>query len=466
MLRISILLLSLSMLQMTVSVSLLAQYSHFPLTHIEIDGIESEKFPNFSSEFETFAKIIESPIFDSGTTSYFHSDLIEPSPALKTSNIQSDEPTTVDVGISPKGSLNQDSNTASIQNLPDAQTVISPYSPDLISDLVYFLKDLFDDGNYSEEEFFGPFDHISSIPRHTNNHLNLIRNSHILNSHVTPFPNYHSLSQTATTLPLTTKEQDVPSTSFNRSKTPLIADNDSYSAPFSLNVFNLEDDFNSITVNDSNQQLSKRNRRAFNPSLNTNQNWSDSYAFDWNISVFDPTSGLNEAVFIFDGDGNRLNDLNTTDMNLTINGPPSGGVGNLSVFAYGHIGGGNWQDYNTTSGFHFMTGLGGPSGDVTNHFNIDTSGIEAYINAGGHNTFNWGVYSEDNKYYLTYHSTTDLSLSQAPEPSTYVMTGALLCFIGFNQKSRKSLKRIFNLLSNKINLPTSIEKLTRSQGNS
>ncbi len=74
--------------------------------------------------------------------------------------------------------------------------------------------------------------------------------------------------------------------------------------------------------------------------------------------------------------------------------------------------------------------------------------------------------SEDNKYYLTYHSTTDLSLSQAPEPSTYVMTGALLCFIGFNQKSRKSLKRIFNLLSNKINLPTSIEKLTRSQSHS
>jgi hypothetical protein len=463
--RILMRLLNFSFFQIIVSVSLFAQYSHFPLTHLEIDGIESKKFPNFTSELDYFEDFADSSIFDSGTFSDFHSDMIESSPVLKISNAQSDEPATVDVGISPKGSLKQNSNFAYIQNLSDAQTIISPNSTDLISDIIYFLKDLFDDdGNYTEEEFFGPFDHISSIPKHTNNHLNLVRNSHILNSHVTPFAHRHSLSQTATTFPLKTKEQDVLTTSVTRSKIPLLTDNNSYSTPFSFNVFNLEDDFNSISVNDSNQQLSKRNRRAFNPSLNTDQNWSDSYAFDWNISVFDPTSGLNEAVFIFDG--NRLNDLNTTDMNLTINGPPSGGVGNLSVFAYGHIGGGNWQDYNTTSGFHFMTGLGGPSGDVTNHFNIDTSGIEAYINAGGHNTFNWGVYSEDNKYYLTYHSTTDLSLSQAPEPSTYVMTGALLCFIGFNQKSRKSLKRIFNLLSNKLNLPTSIEKLTRSQGNS
>ena len=141
------------MLQMTVSVSLLAQYSHFPQTQLEIDGIESEKIPNFSSEFETFSNIIESPIFDSGTTSYYHTVLIEPSPALKTTNAQSEEPTTVDVGISPKGSLKQNSNFAYIQNLADAQTIISPDSTDLISDIIYFLRDLFDDGNYSEENW-------------------------------------------------------------------------------------------------------------------------------------------------------------------------------------------------------------------------------------------------------------------------------------------------------------------------
>ena len=465
--RISMLLSQLSILQMIVSISLFAQYSHFPLSHLEVDDIETEKLSSFIPELETLSDIIDSSIFESGTNPNFHTQLIESSPASKISNSHSDEPTIVDVGISHNGSLKQGSNFAYIQNLPETQTPISTDSTDLISDIIYFLKDLFDDGNYSEENFFGNPDHILDIQHLTNNRPSLLRNSHILNSHVPSISHHHFSSQTTTTLPLTTIEQDVLTTSVNRSKTSLLTVRNSSPPPSSFNVFNLENDFNSNFVNNSNPHHSKRNRRAFNPSLNTNQNWSNSYAFEWEIKVFDPTSGDNEAVFNFDSGGSRLSSLSSSDMNLTINGPSSGGVGNLSVFAYGHIGGGNWQDYNTNSGFHFMTGFGGPSGNVTSHFNIVTSGIDAYINAGGHNTFSWGVYAESNNYYLTYNfDENSLAYSSTPEPSTYVMTGGLLCFIGFNQKSRKSLKRIFNLLSKKLNLPTCIEKLTRSQSHS
>jgi len=460
--RISKLLLKLSFTKIIVSVSLLAQYSHFPVTSSQINEIESKKFPNFTSEFNSFADVTDSSIFDSWTVSDFHSDLIESSPDLKISNAHSDESTTVDVGISSSSSLNHESNFAYIQNLPDAQTIISPDSPDLISDIIYFLKDLFDeDGNYSEENFFGQLDHKLAFPYFANYLIKSNRNSQI-----TPNSLHRLLKQIPTTFPLTSKTQDLPLNYINRSETPLPAEKNSYNPPFSFNVFNLEDDFNTISVNDSDQLLSKRNRRAFTPTLDTSSNWTDAYAFDWNISVFDPTSPNNEAVFAFNG--SKLGNLSSSDMNLTINGPPSGGVGNLSVFAYGHIGGGNWQDYSTNNGFLFMTGSGGPAnGNVTSHFNLDTSGIDAYINAGGHNSFTWGVHREGINFYLTYDfDESSLAYSSTPEPSTYVMTGALLCFIGFNPRSRKSVKKIFNLLSNKLNLPNCIEKLTKSQSHS
>jgi len=102
-----------------------------------------------------------------------------------------------------------------------------------------------------------------------------------------------------------------------------------------------------------------------------------------------------------------------------------------------------------------MTETGGPgSGDGSSYFDYDTSGINAWLNGGdpgnSHNDFTWSIYKAGNDYYLSYDFTGDLSLSQAPEPSTYVMTGALLCFIGFNGRSRKASKQLLIALLKKF----------------
>ena len=94
-------------------------------------------------------------------------------------------------------------------------------------------------------------------------------------------------------------------------------------------------------------------------------------------------------------------------------------------------------------------------------FELGVAEMDGWL-GGAYNSWTWGLSGNT----VTYTFTGNLPLSVAPEPSTYVMTGALLCFIGFNQKSRNSLKKIFILLSNKLNLPTYIEKFTRSQSHS
>ena len=251
----------------------------------------------------------------------------------------------------------------------------------------------------------------------------------------------------------------------NRNTSPTVQHNsdhisDSQTSTTTYDIF----ETNSLVVQSENF-TSQRSRRGRQDSI-----WNAGDVASWDIDDFDPNSTSNEAIITFD---NNIS-LNTTDskfkLNIVADGTVGGsGVGNLAVFAYGHIGGGAWIDLPQDLGFHFMTNAGGPSdGNVTSYFDLNTSGIDAWLNPNGtsHNSFLWGVYKNGSNYFLTYDSTTDLTLSQAPEPSTYVMTGALLCFIGFNQKSRKSLKKILNFLSNKLNLPTCIEKLTRSQSHS
>ena len=120
-------------------------------------------------------------------------------------------------------------------------------------------------------------------------------------------------------------------------------------------------------------------------------------------------------------------------MTLNVNGPSTGGLGNTFVFAYGHIGGGNWKDHAATEGFHFMTGGHGTLGDgnVSDYFNIVTSGIDAWLNPNnnGHNSYTFGVYRAGNDFYLTYDfDKNSLTYSSTPEPSTYVMTGSSALF--------------------------------------
>ena len=239
-----------------------------------------------------------------------------------------------------------------------------------------------------------------------------------------------------------------------------------------LNIFEIPEDHSQNFENSV--RNSSRNRRGFDSSISGNQ-WSNQ-TFSWEIKYFDVNGTgdqANESNYTFSPiNNNNLNSLTTSNkMTLNVNGPSTGGLGNTSVFAYRHIGGGNWKDYAATGGFHFMTGGHGTLGDgnVSDYFNIVTSGIDAWLNPNnnGHNSYAFGVYRAGNDFYLTYDfDENSLAYSSTPEPSTYVMTGALLCFIGFNQKSRKSLKRIFTLLSNKLNLQSYLEKLTRSESHS
>ena len=436
---------------MAVSVSLLAQYSHFPLTHLEFDGIESEKFPNFTSEFDNFEDVTDSSIFDSWTVSDFHSDLIESSPALKISNSHSDKPTTVDVGISRKGSLKQDSNFAYSQNLPDAYSIISPDTPDLISDIIYFLNNLLDDGNHSEENWLKSeytnngyqrseiyFDHTSRERSIANTIISSFGGTltvpEFLKNVESHTHHNHSTSKASSNKQFSdnSRADITPSILATSTLSSNFQENREFAA---LDVFELESSQNLPSL----QRFSTRQRRV-------------NVTYYWEMKSFNGSSSENDYL--------TLNTDHSSD-NLTIvirplsDGALQIGDGNGS----GTIGAPNdWTDHFLTDQTYSDIVRFNNAGfrPATGNINVDASAIEYYMN---YYYGDWGIVAYGNNYDLMYYS-------QAPEPSTYVMTGALLCFIGFNQKSRKSLKKIFNLLSIKLNLPTCIEKLTRSQSHS
>ncbi len=205
-----------------------------------------------------------------------------------------------------------------------------------------------------------------------------------------------------------------------------------------------------------------KQRRAF--IGDPGNNWTGQ-AFTWEMNSFEVNGtgdAANEVNYTFSPlNNNNLDGLSTStpmDVNITA----TGGVGNLSVFAYGHVGGGNWQDYTGTAGWLLFTGQGGTGdGDVTNQFNLNTSGIDAWINPVDHNDFEWSIYKSSDNYYLNYAFTGDLSLSQAPEPSTYVMTGALLCFIGLNGRSRKASQQLVIAILKKLKFRQSEKNLSQ-----
>jgi hypothetical protein len=492
--RISMLLFKLSILQMIVSVYLFAQYSHFPLTPLEIDRIESEKFTE-TLAVSTFSEITPAMVKFPSPDSQPTIATVTKSPIENETSLLdhlSLELPSVDLGISQDPIDKSNLDLKYIEELPSTPRIDFPDSSTFFDDLVFFLKDLFDDDNNFSEEYRSynittpiNFEYLFNASRTEKSHSKInnslistslvrsqiqsnylekkditnVKNSPVnLNSNLINPKHADQEDQIQPSEKLFTIDYSIP-------QGPLVVD---------FNVFQLDDVKNEPNLTDiksSQTKSSKRNRRAFT-SGNNSDAWDGSASFTWEINDFDP-AGSNDPVQTFGtpktDDLSLLNTNNKMDVNITA----SGGIGSLSVFAYGLIGGGNWQDQHP--GFHFMTGGGGPTTsnnvdtNVSDYFNLDASRINAYINAGGHNTgyFDWSVWKNNDNYYFRYDfDESSLAMHQAPEPSTYVMTGALLCFIGFNQKSCKSLKRILSLLSNKLNLPSCIEKLTRSQSHS
>ena len=199
---------------------------------------------------------------------------------------------------------------------------------------------------------------------------------------------------------------------------------------------------------------SSRQRRA---------DWVTGTTYNWEIDDFTPgaDSKLNQP------DNFTAYPSNSQKFNLSI--IANDGVDSLAVLAYGMTGGNALNDYTGTSGFNFLTISGwGASGDVTSSFNLTTSGsgghtgIDAWLNGfDGYNqpTDLWGVHKNGNELYLTYEF-SNLNFSPVPEPSTYIMTGALFCLIACNRESRRSIKKLVSLFysrhSRKEN-PTEIE---------
>jgi hypothetical protein len=189
----------------------------------------------------------------------------------------------------------------------------------------------------------------------------------------------------------------------------------------------LEDPVNSIQ--------SSRQRR---------NNWATGNTYEWEIDDFSPGADfkLNEPTNF----ATAPSSIQKFNLSIIANG----GIDSLAVMAYGMTGGNALNDYAGTSGFNFLTATGwDASGDVTNSFNLITSGsggntgIDAWLNGfDGYTqpTDLWGVHKNGNELYLTYEF-SNLNFTPVPEPSTYFMTGALFCLIGCNRTSRRSLKK-------------------------
>ena len=231
--------------------------------------------------------------------------------------------------------------------------------------------------------------------------------------------------------------------------------------PFQQNSFEPLDSSTSFIV------LEKQipNPRHIRSSRQRRANWNYPSIYSWEINDFDPSNTSANPIGAFSSDQNltAFTPLYPTidPPLLEYNPPGSGnvqqisvklsieandGIGSLAVLAYGMTGGNALNDYTGTSGFHFMTATDWDdvNGDVTEHFTLETSGIDAWLNGfDGYNesTDLWGIHKDGDDFYLTYEF-SNLNFSPVPEPSTYFMTGALFCLIGCNRTSRQSAKRL------------------------
>ena len=153
---------------------------------------------------------------------------------------------------------------------------------------------------------------------------------------------------------------------------------------------------------------------------------------------------------------NDFLDLNISDdLKIVLKPLSNGGVGagtdenssatqgvasNMPVFPDSGI----WSP-STRTYFDFMKNSG-TLGDVI----IDASAMKYYMN-WYYGEWDYTVDGSGN-YDLIYYSAV-------PEPSTYFMTGALLCLIGCNQTSRKSLQKLFSKASFRLKKKATCQKV-------
>ena len=218
-----------------------------------------------------------------------------------------------------------------------------------------------------------------------------------------------------------------------------------------------------LSGSESIQTPSLRQRRAVYNSAN---------AYNWEIDDFDGSSISNSTLLSFD---NSLNAGNS-DPKFKLNVIANDGIDSLEVLAWGHIGGNALSDFSATNGFKFLThdknNTSISTGDVSGSFDLRVTdpttgqtGIDSWLNDPSWH--NWGVWAADNgdtrEFFLTYDY-NPLGYSAVPEPSTYFMTGALFCFIGFNRTSRDTFKsmlsKAFEHLKTKGNLQSIQDRIS------
>ena len=190
-----------------------------------------------------------------------------------------------------------------------------------------------------------------------------------------------------------------------------------------LSTINLTSDYAQVTSN--------RDRRvAFNPSS----------TYVWEIQDFN-------TYDTFDFDDSDTGDLNiyiypTTSVD-TNNDGTSHSTGTSMVSGYN----------SSKNDFTLMI--------QTGNFNvtIDES-LWHYVHQDWAKESSWTSRKVSDTYYLEYNS-NGFQLSVVPEPSTYFMTGTLLCLLGCNRQTRRSFKLLFAKLFNKLKLKVSCSSIRK-----
>ena len=213
-----------------------------------------------------------------------------------------------------------------------------------------------------------------------------------------------------------------------------------YFDPFDYeNPFKANSESPDQTSNVANMNSMTRNRRA--------QTMVNGGTYYWEMTDFDDTSNSND-LFIFDG-------TDTSSYNITIEiaslnpGPPAAprgtanddtALGSGPNYQWGtpQNASNSWQNGNPTQSFHFMT-IESDTGVIPlSNISVDSRAISYYL---GNYWGNWDVSSSlssdelDTEYRLNYY----FEYTGAPEPSTYLMTSALLGLISLNRSTRKSI---------------------------
>jgi len=242
-----------------------------------------------------------------------------------------------------------------------------------------------------------------------------------------------------------------------------------HSPPLSTNTVNISNNSNYIPTSKSNKISTMPNKRieenysrlepiAFfdifaakfdeeilaDPPLYAYRQRRANYTYVWEMTDFTDYDNSSNDILIFNG--------NFSDDNFTIVIKPLTGGAGVGT-------GNNGQDENTSATQGIASnmpvfpdnGIWSPSTRTYSSFlqfnssniptvNIDASAVKYFMNW---HYGDWHAVQNDNNFNLVYYSA-------APEPSTYVMTGALLCFIGLNGRSRKASKQLIIAILKKL----------------